>query len=202
MQGTDSRAHNAMISFDPFPVLETPRLVLRQIVDADAEALFRISSDPEVMRYYGRAPEQSIDETMQRIEKITASIREFTSIRWALTLRESGELIGGAGFWRWNKQHFLAEIGYELLPAHWGRGLMTEALRPIFRFGFEAMELHRVEANIHPANRASARVLERLGFVQEGLLREAFCQDGLFTDNAVYGLLQRDFVDDGAPAAP
>jgi ribosomal-protein-alanine N-acetyltransferase len=129
-----------------------------------------------------------------RIADTTAGVRENTAISWGITLRDGGALAGTAGLWRWNQPHRWAEIGYDLLPEHWGRGLMTEALRPILRFGFEAMDLHRIEANIDPDNRASRRVLERLGFVREAHLRENWLYDGRFTDSAIYGLLRREFM--------
>jgi ribosomal-protein-alanine N-acetyltransferase len=110
-----------------------------------------------------------------------------------LTLRGSDALLGTAGFWRWDKAHHWAEVGYELRPEHWGKGLMPEALTAMIRFGFERMELHRVEANITPANTASRRVLEKLGFVCEGVKRENWFHDGRYTDTAHYGLLRSDF---------
>ncbi|WP_437967619.1 GNAT family protein [Sorangium sp. So ce260] len=181
-----------MASFDPFPVLTTPRLRLRSIEPGDVERIFRIQSDPEVTRYFGRGPDASIADSERRIATIIAGVREHTSIRWGITLEESGELVGTGGFWRWNKPHRWAEIGYELLPAFWNRGIMTEALRAVLRFGFASMDLHRVEAQIDPENRASARVLERLGFAREGLLRQNWYHDGRYTDTAVYGLLRDD----------
>ncbi|WP_437306723.1 GNAT family N-acetyltransferase [Sorangium sp. So ce388] len=179
-----------MASFDPFPVLMTPRLRLRALEPGDAERVFRIQSDPEVVRYAGRGPDRSLADSEQRIAVVIAGVRENTSIRWGITLAESGELIGSGGFWRWNKPHRWAEIGYELLPAHWNRGIMTEALRAILRFGFESMDLHRVEAQLDPENRASARVVERLGFTREGQHRQNWYYDGRYTDTAVYGLLR------------
>ncbi|MGK4009172.1 GNAT family protein [Sorangium sp. So ce1036] len=185
-----------MVSFDPFPVLSTPRLRLRAIEPGDAERILRIQSDPEVTRYFGRAPFSALAEAEQRIAVVLEGVRENTSIRWGITLKESHELLGTAGFWRWNKPHRWAEIGFELLPAFWNRGIMTEALRAMLSFGFDVMGLHRVEAQLDPENRACMRVLERLGFAREGLLRQNWWYDGKCTDTAVYGLL-RD-----APAGP
>jgi ribosomal-protein-alanine N-acetyltransferase len=182
-----------MMSFDPFPTLETPRLVLRQIVAEDLPVMFRIQSDREVVRYFGRPADASPEDTQKRLELILTGVRECSSIRWALTPRDSGELVGSGGFWRWDKAHRWAEIGYELLPSHWGKGLMPEALVAMIRFGFERMELHRVEANIDPANVASRRVLEKLRFVCEGVKRENWYYEGQYTDTAHYGLLRRDF---------
>ncbi|NIW38715.1 MAG: GNAT family N-acetyltransferase, partial [Gemmatimonadetes bacterium] len=85
-----------------------------------------------------------------------------------------------------------AEIGYDLAHRHWGRGLMTEALRPMLRFGFEEMDLHRIEAGVTVGNEASARVLEKLGFREEGLLRRGGYWKGAYHDLRGFGLLRRD----------
>lgn len=182
-----------MISFDPFPVLETPRLVLRQLVPSDAEAMFRTHSDPAVARYIGRDPDTDMEPTLRRLEQVFEAIRETTGIRWGITLRGDPTLMGTVGFWKWNKPHFYAELGYELNPAYWNKGYMTEAVGAALRFGFDHMELHRVEANIDPANTGSRRVLEKLGFTREALFRENWFHGGRFTDSAIYGLLSREF---------
>ncbi|AUX45001.1 GNAT family acetyltransferase [Sorangium cellulosum] len=180
------------VSFDPFPVLETQRLRLRAITSGDAESIFRIQSDPEVTRYFGRPGDGALADSERRVAEIEKGVRENTSIRWGVTLRDGGEIIGSVGFWRWNKPHRWAEVGYDLLPAFWNQGIMSEAVRAVVSFGFASMDLHRVEAQLDPENRASARLLERLGFARDGLLRENWYYEGKFTDTAVYGLLRRD----------
>jgi [ribosomal protein S5]-alanine N-acetyltransferase len=179
-----------MLRFDPFPTLRTARLVLRRISHADVDVIFRLQSDPEVVKYFGRAPFGSRDEAEKRVRDELASIERGEAIRWGL--ERGGALVGTAGFWRWNQPHHLAEIGYDLVPEAWGQGFMPEALRPILRYGFETMRLHRVEANLDPANVASVRVLEKLGFVREGVLRENWFYDGKYTDTWSYGLLARE----------
>ena len=180
-------------SFEPFPALETPRLSLRRPTLDDAAAIFHLQSDAEVGRYFGR-PTPTRQQTDEKLALIDTGIREHTSIVWVLSPRGARELWGTAGFWRWNKEHHNAELGYALLPAHWGGGLMAEALRAILAFGFARLALHRAEANVDPDNAASRRVLEKLGFVQEGLLRENWCAGERFTDTVTFGLLERDLV--------
>jgi [ribosomal protein S5]-alanine N-acetyltransferase len=182
-----------MISFDPFPVLETPRLVLRELVPSDADAVFRMQSDPEVTRYFGRDPDADMEQTFRRLQLVFDSIREHTGIRWGLTLRGDSTLMGTVGFWRWNKPHFCAEIGYELGPAYWNKGYMTEAISAALRFGFDHMELHRVEANIDPDNKGSRRVVEKLGFTQDALMRQNWYYAGRFIDSAIYSILKHEF---------
>ena len=176
--------------FETFPQLETERLILREITFDDAPDVFRIYTDPAVMRYWGSGPMQSIEEARRKIEAIGAAFRAREGIRWGITSKGDDRLIGSCGHWRLMKQHFRSEIGYELAPEHWGQGLMTEAIGAIVRFGFERMGLHSIEAQIDPDNLASRKVLEKLGFVQEGYFRENYCLDGQFTDTAVFSLLR------------
>jgi ribosomal-protein-alanine N-acetyltransferase len=179
-------------AFAAFPVLKTERLLLREIAPDDAAALFQLMADPQVTRYYGVAPAASPEEAAERIARIRQRFVEQEGVRWAITSRESGELIGSCGFWRLVKPHFRAEIGYELAPAWWGRGLIPEAVAAALTFGFARMGLHSVEATIHPANAGSRRVLEKLCFAQEGYFRESYydSREGRFTDAAVFSLLR------------
>jgi ribosomal-protein-alanine N-acetyltransferase len=146
------------------------------------------------MRYWGGPPMQSIDQARAKIDDIAAAFRAREGIRWAITRRGDDRLIGSGGHWRLIRTHFRSEIGYDLAPEHWRKGIMTEAVGAMLRFGFERMGLHSVEAQIEPANRASRGVLEKLGFVQEGYFRENFFFDGTFGDTAVFSLLKADWL--------
>src|SRR5690606_38652938 len=92
------------------------------------------------------------------------------------------------------RAHRRAEVGFMLAPAHWGKGYAAEAVRAVLRFAFEAMDLHRVEADVDPDNGASLRLLERLGFRREGYLRERWWPYGAPADSVVLGLLRDAFV--------
>ena len=182
-------------AFATFPVLETERLILRSLTPDDTEAVFQLLSDPQVIRYFGMPAMATVEKAAQRVERILADFEKHEGIRWALTDRATGELLGSCGYWRLTKPHHRAEIGYELASRAWGRGLMVEAAAPILAFGFAQMGLHSVEAQIHPENTASRRVLEKLGFVQEGYFRQNFYDEfeQQFTDTAVFSLLKSDW---------
>jgi [ribosomal protein S5]-alanine N-acetyltransferase len=184
-------------AFGVFPQLETERLILREVRPGDADDIFRIFADPEVIRYWGAAPMGSIEEAHGKIAGITTAFREKIGIRWAITRKGDDLLIGSCGHWRLIKQHMRSEIGYDLAPEQWGQGIMPEAVGAILQFGFERMGLHSVEAQIEPNNQGSRRVLEKLGFVQEGYFRENFYFDGTFTDTAVFSLLKSDWLNRG-----
>lgn len=179
-------------AFAIFPVLETERLTLRAVTSADAPDIFRIMSDPRVIRYFGMLPMTALDEAVERVERIQSSFQDHTGIRWGITHRETGQLLGTCGFWRLIKPHYRAEIGYDLAAEWWGKGVMPEAVAAVLTYGFTTMGLHSVEAHIHPANTGSRRVLEKLGFEQEGYFRENYYDvvETRFTDTAVFSLLK------------
>jgi [ribosomal protein S5]-alanine N-acetyltransferase len=178
-------------AFATFPVLETERFLLRAVISDDVADIFRIMSDPRVTRYFGALPMASPDEAQQRVQAIQTAFQEHAGVRWAIANRANGQLIGTGGFWRLIKPHYRAEVGYELAPEWWGQGVMTEALGAMLDFGFTRMGLHSVEAQIHPANSGSRRVLEKLGFVQEGYFHANFYDpvEARFTDTVVFSLL-------------
>lgn len=175
--------------FDPFPVLETSRLRLRALTLEDEEAMYRVSSDPLVTKYLGRAT-PTREKVHEKIVRVLDGLRAQQSMFWVLSDRESEVYLGCVCLWNWDKDNFHAEVGYDLTPSRWGQGLITEALAPAIRFGFDAMKLHRIEGQVHPENQGSIRVLEKLGFQKEGHLRENHFNEKGFEDTAIYGLLR------------
>lgn len=112
---------------------------------------------------------------------------------WGIEIKAEGRLIGTCGYCKWDKQHRHAEIGYDLWTEYWGQGLMPEALQALIRYGFEEMNLNRVEATTHTENQRSQRVLTKLGFQKEGLLREYYCRDGIYNDQVQFSLLRNEW---------
>lgn len=175
--------------FSNFPVLETERLLLRQIVHEDAPAIFNLRSNSDVMRYLDRPAAKTIEDAHELIGRIERSLENGDGITWGIMLKNDNELIGTAGFWRIVKEHFRAEIGYMLHPAWQGKGLMQEVMDKVLNYGFNTLRLHSVEANVNPANAASIRLLERNNFVREAYFRENYYYDGKFLDTAIYSKL-------------
>lgn len=172
--------------FNTFPVLETERLILRQFTVNDIDDFYKIYSDPLAMKYFGRLPVTAIEETEIAVNKIIDAFKNKEGIRWAITLKPSDKLIGSGGFWKLLKEHFRAEIGYDLLPEYWQKGIMTEAINAMSDFGFRVMNLHSIEANVDPDNTGSIKLLEKSGFMKEGYFKENYFLNGRFLDTLTY----------------
>ena len=117
---------------------------------------------------------------------------EHRGIWWGITLPGRDQLIGACGFNDWSHSDRSLDIGYWLMPEHWGRGLMQECLSAILRFALSSLGVHRIHADVEPENPASARLLERIGFVFEGTLRDVEYKDGRFLSLHQYSLLATD----------
>lgn len=146
--------------------LETPRLILRPIVLADAVAFFRLNSDPEVYRYTREAPPASLAQVERRIDSYP-DYSEYGFGRLACVLKGTEEMIGFCGLKRLPELDGAVDLGFRLARAHWGKGLATEAGYASLRFGFEELGLDRVIGLVEAANERSIHVLEKLGMVYE-----------------------------------
>lgn len=131
---------------DAFLVLETERLILRQVSEEDASNLLTCLSDVDVMQYYGMGPFQSMNDALDEISWYKSIFEEGTGIRWGISLKGLGEIIGSCGFLNRITQYYRAEIGFELSKDYWGKGIASEAIRSIICYGFEQMDLQRIEA--------------------------------------------------------
>lgn len=180
-------------AFAHFPTLETPRLRLRQIRPTDSAALFAIFSDAEAMRYIGRPPHTEIEQTEAWLARIAGYYDERDSIRWGITRNDDDTIIGSISFHRFGAEYHRVETGYDLLPAYWGQGIMSEAMRAVLSYGFGTLNLHRIEAIIDDANARSKALLLRLGFTYEGCLRERFLEGDQMVDEHYYRLLTHEW---------
>ncbi len=178
-----------------FPVLLTDRLVLREITPDDAPFWLRNFSDPEVVELTAYEAPRDLEAAKGEIERFcTRPFREETGIRWGISLKDRGELIGTLGYHAWvqgRDRH--ARMGYDLLPEHRRQGIMTEAMRVALAYGFKTMVLNRVEVLVDPRNLPSIRLAERLGFHRDAYLRQSTrFRDG-FQDDIVFSLLAREW---------
>jgi len=173
-----------------FPALQTSRLTLREIVESDAENILQIHGDAEHMKWFGSDPIPDIDGAKRLITTFASWRNEPVSgARWAIELNDQPGLIGTCGLFRWNRNWRSCIMGYEIAPAHQGKGYVKEALNAIITWGFREVPLNRIEAQVHPDNVASLALLAALGFLQEGRQREAGYWAGRHHDLLQYALL-------------
>lgn len=189
-----TNANTANAPAETFPFLTTLRLTLREIVPTDAASLLAIHGDREAMRWFGNDPIASLAEAEKMVQTF-ASWRKppVLGIRWAIERDQDRRFIGTCGLFRWNRTWKSCTLGYELARDAWGNGLMTEALHAALAWGFESMALNRIEAQAHPENTASLKLLQRLGFVEEGFQRQAGFWWGKHHDLVQLSLLRREY---------
>jgi [ribosomal protein S5]-alanine N-acetyltransferase len=176
------------------PVLDGTHVRVRGIDVDDFDAFYALHSDPRVMRYWSfpawTAPEQARDYFAAACNGRDAA----RMLCWAIAEREGDRLVGAVTLYEIDRAQERAAVGYALAPSWWGRGFAREALSCVLAHAFDALRIRRVEADIDPRNEASCRLVERLGFTREGMLRERWHVAGELCDTALYGLLAREFV--------
>jgi [ribosomal protein S5]-alanine N-acetyltransferase len=173
-----------------FPILETERLVLREITEADAAGIFACFSNADVTKYYGQETLENIEQAKGFVTFFSDSYRDKRGIRWGIEIKDSKEFIGTVGFNALSLKHKRAEIGYELHPNHWRKGYATEVIRRILDYGLNDLGLTRIGAVVFIENNASNQLLLSLGFKKEGVLKQYMYQNGIAHDTYIYGLLK------------
>lgn len=176
-----------------FPNLQTERLILRQLTLEDIDFIFQHFSNPQVTQYLMDEPPVANVEEAQAIIKFFQNPESKTRNRWGIMQKADHRLIGTCGFHKWDKAHLRAEIGYDLAHDRWGQGIMTEALHAIINNGFDRMKIHRIDAFVYVNNSHSIQLLQKLGFKQEGLLRDYFYLNETFYDHFLFGLLRSEW---------
>ena len=179
------------INFSPFPNLETERLLLRRVDSNDIKEIFALRSNPETMKYIPRPLVKTDEDALEHIAMIDSKIDSNEGINWAITLKGNPKLVGIIGHHRIKSENYRAEIGYMLLPEFHGKGIISEAVKEAVNYGFTVMKLHSLEAVIDPDNQASAKVLEKNGFIKEAHLKENKFYEGRFLDTVIYSTWNR-----------
>ena len=177
---------NIKEKFGDVPTIETERLVLRKIIVDDAEDMYLYASNEEVTKYVAWDTHSSLSDT---IEFINSFLPQYDA-PWGIELKENGKFIGTVHFVWWQPKHNSAEIGYVLSNEYWGKGIITEAAQAIISYGFESMNLVRIQARCFLENEGSERVMEKLGMSFEGISRKVMYVNGEHKDLKVYSLLK------------
>jgi len=173
-----------------FPALRTDNIVLRKIRSSDQFAVFQGLSDEQVIKYYG-AEYHSYADTKAQLDWFDLQLRTKTGIWWGITTQEIGTLLGTCGLYNLQEVHRKAELGYWLMPSYWRQGIMRKVLTTILHYGFQEMQLHRIEAYVETENRASFNLLQQLGFRHEGTLKDYEFKRDQFISLHVLALLEQ-----------
>lgn len=177
-------------SFSSFPELSVNQFLLRRLSAADAESVFTLRSNTDILRYLHREPAQSVEEVLAFIQSINRAFDENESVLWGIApADEPHKCIGTVCFWNIRKENFRAELGYLLHPNYWRKGIMKTILPAVIDYGFSNMHLHSIDAVVDSANESSARLLEYLGFTREAYFKEDLYYQGQFYNTCVYLLL-------------
>ena len=178
--------------FGRLPTMLTRRLILRPVRMSDAQDLYEYSRDPEVARHVLWDAHRSIHQTRAYIRYLLRQYRSCAPGTFVIALRETGKVIGTIGFMWVQTENRSAEVGYSLSRAYWNRGIMTEALQAVLKFGFDSLSLNRIEAQHESDNPASGRVMEKTGMRHEGRLRQRVYNKGRYADVELYAILRDD----------
>lgn len=178
-------------------LLESDRLIVRLVAEPDLSALMEVQGDAAVAKFIPHPPWQSMDDARTWYQRRRELHDSGSALQFVIVAKVSGQAVGTILIFRFDEDSARAEIGYTLARAHWGTGMMREALSLLVEHAFSAMKLRRLEAEVDPRNQSSAGLLLRLGFVKEGLLRERWITKGEVTDVEVFGLLRHEWIKPG-----
>lgn len=173
-----------------FPVLETERLILRDFTESDYIDLFEIYSDEDITVHCGIFSFENLQQSKDLIQLYRSNYMEGKTIRWAIQHKETKKVIGSFGYHGWIKNHYKAEIGYQLNKEYWHKGYAVEALKEIIKYGQDTMDLRRIEAVVYPGNKPSEELLYKFGFEHEGLLRSYACFRNVQQDLNIFSLIR------------
>ncbi|GGC75653.1 GNAT family N-acetyltransferase [Undibacterium terreum] len=174
------------------PTLETPRLILTQNCQEDWPLFLQLERDPDVLRYI--SDQRSEEELRNRFARRLPVWSKLSEQWLGLTVKEkkSGIKIGMHGFMPMWQPYRQAELGYSFLPDWHGHGYASEATRAVIEFAFAICGFHKLTATVTSGNNESVKLLQKVGFLQEGCLRDNFIIGGNWYDDLKFGLLERD----------
>lgn len=178
--------------FNTFPKIATERLNLGEIKQEDAESIYKLLSNPEVIKYDTFELFTNIKQAEDMVKWFNDEFKQKRAIFWGISLKNNPDIIG---FCKCEIEipKVRADFGYDLSPEYWNMGIMTEALSAILKLAFNSIGVNRIEATVSTENKASIRVLEKLGFVKEGILRERSYWRGSCHDMVMLSILKKEY---------
>ncbi|MTI31764.1 GNAT family N-acetyltransferase [Xanthovirga aplysinae] len=180
-----------------FPQLETERLQLIHISNGHQEDLLKLFGDDRVVRFYNLKPFKTTEDSKRLIQYFESRFLEKKAVRWGIGLKNQKGIIGTIGYNNFSKNH-RANIGFDLQPAFWGKGIMKEVLAKVLDFGFHELEINRVEGEVMKGNIQSMKLLERFSFKKEGLLKDWMYWNERHFDMWMYALIKKEYMTNSA----
>ncbi|WP_271814798.1 GNAT family N-acetyltransferase [Clostridium beijerinckii] len=175
--------------------IETERLILRQFEYTDDENMLKYwVSDPEIQSLYSEPVYSTMQEVKELLDKYIGSYDKSDYYRWAVILKETNECIGQIAYFLVDNNNNFAEIEYCIGSLFQRKGFATEATKAVIKYGFDKINLHKVQICHKSINIASRKVIEKCGFVYEGTLRDFFYQNGEYIDRLYYSILKDEFI--------
>lgn len=175
-----------------FPTLHSERLILRQVVSDDAPVVLKGYSDTAVNQFMS-VSYHSLEDVQIQLNWYNDLFHQGSGYWWGICLKNTGEMIGNGGFHLWNNKFNSAELGYWILPEFQGNGLASEAVQEMMKFGYNQMNLHRIEAIVEKGNISSSKMLGSLGFQLEGVRRECEWVDHKYISLEIWSKLSTDY---------
>jgi RimJ/RimL family protein N-acetyltransferase len=176
-----------------FPKLETDRLDLRRFLPEDVADVARLCGEWEIAETTLNIPHPyELPMAEEWIGSHQKAFDDGEAVNFAISEKETGKLLGAISI-HIQKGNRLAEIGYWIGKPYWNRGFATEATKAVIDYGFEQLELNRIQARHMTKNPASGRVMEKAGMKPEGIMRQSIFRWGVFEDAAIYSILREEY---------
>ncbi len=175
------------------PKIDTDRLILRRLEYSDLKDIFDYAKHSAVSEHLIWDAHETEHDSIEFLNFVNEKYNKNQPAPWAIELKKEQKVIGTIGFLNWDKINSKGELGYVLHCYYWKKGLMTEALKAVIDFGFNNMYLNRIEARTVPENIPSQRLLEKVGFIKEGLLREQMLIKNKFKNFFIYSILKKEY---------
>ncbi|MGG2065014.1 GNAT family N-acetyltransferase [Bacillus sp. S14(2024)] len=178
---------------EKYPTLITERLCLRPLTIQDAADIFEYASNPEIATYTVWYPHETLQDSQIFVQSILDQYEKGEMAAYGIELKNEKRIIGTCGFIEYDKNHHKAELAYALSPNYWRRGIATEAAKACIHYGFETLQLNRIEARCHASNVQSEQVLKRLGMQYERTFRKDMFVKGAYRDTKMYAILRDEY---------